>query len=203
MPDGTARAPRKLQVPELDKRQYEEILKYASEIRKFEIGLFWQRSLFFWGFLAAAFLAYSNLAKDRAENQGLLLVIACFGLICSVAWTLQNRGSKYWQEAWEQKVVAVEEKALGCDLFSNIEPMQPKRPRIWQGRRFSVSCLTIALSDFSVAVWSTLAGSAFVDVERYDNAFSRLAVLMVVLAYALWMGTNAWRPDRELVDEKN
>jgi hypothetical protein len=43
-----------------------------------------------------------------------------------VAWTLQNRGSKYWQEAWEQKVNAVEAEILGVKLFLNREPFASK-----------------------------------------------------------------------------
>ncbi len=38
-----------------------KILEMAVDVRKFEIGLFWQRSLFFWGFIAATFLAYANI----------------------------------------------------------------------------------------------------------------------------------------------
>jgi hypothetical protein len=44
--------------------QKQEILRQASDIRKFEIGLFW--SLFFWGFISAAFDAYADARnKDR------------------------------------------------------------------------------------------------------------------------------------------
>jgi hypothetical protein len=37
---------------------------------------------------------------------------------------LQNRGGKYWQEAWEQKLKTVEVDVLGTNLFSNIEPLE-------------------------------------------------------------------------------
>jgi hypothetical protein len=122
--------------------QKETILKYAAEVRNFEIEKFWQRSIFFWGFIGAAFVAYAQLfSKDD-----LSFYVACFGLVCSVAWTLQNRGSKSWQEAWETKVESVERDVLGVDLFANREPLQPKG--FWGAQTFSVSRLTIALSDF-------------------------------------------------------
>jgi hypothetical protein len=67
----------------------------AVQVRNFEIDLFWKRSVFFWGFIASAFIGYAALRKD---SPNLALLIACFGMVCSCAWTLLNRGSKYWQE---------------------------------------------------------------------------------------------------------
>jgi hypothetical protein len=143
----------KLDVSRASLKQKEEILKYAADVRKFEIGLFWQRSLFFWGFIGAAFVAYGVLIDKN--DKDFALAVSCFGLICSFAWTLQNRGSKYWQEAWEQKVNVVEDCVLKARLFSNIEPVEDKG---WFGAaRFSVSKLAIALSDFTVLIWLVLA----------------------------------------------
>jgi hypothetical protein len=144
-----------LDVSTATKKQKEDILKYAAEVRKFEIERFWQRSLFFWGFIGAAFIAYGQLFG----KGNISFFVACFGIVCSVAWTLQNRGSKYWYEAWESKVKLVENDVLGVHLFSNIEPL--KHNGFWGGRRFSVSRLAIALSDFTVLVWLALAINAF------------------------------------------
>ena len=115
-------ARKRLDVSKASYEQKMEILKYAAEVRKFEIEKFWQRSLFFWGFIGVAFVAYAQLS---AKNDASFFV-ACFGVVCSVAWTLQNRGSKYWQEAWESKVESVEIDVLGVDLFANREPIQHK-----------------------------------------------------------------------------
>jgi hypothetical protein len=164
--------------------QRKEILKYASEIRKFEIERFWQRSLFFWGFIGASFVAYAALYEKRQDL--LPLLIACFGFVCSVAWTMQNRGSKYWQEAWEQKVHVVEDDVLGAALFSNREPLLEKGP--WGAREFSVSKLAIALSDFTVFVWGVLVVKAF-PTASWGAPPGNWAVLLVVLTggYALWL----------------
>ena len=35
-----------------------KIVDLTSDVRKFEIGLFWSRSLFFWGFTSVAIIAY-------------------------------------------------------------------------------------------------------------------------------------------------
>ena len=62
------------------------ILQYASDTRKFEIERFWQRSLFFWGFIGAALVAYGTLSKEARPLPGTM--ISGFGLIASFAWTL-------------------------------------------------------------------------------------------------------------------
>jgi len=140
-----------LDVSKTSGEQKGKILEYAVQVRSFEIERFWQRSLFFWGFIGAAFVAYSELFG----KSDLSFYIACFGVVCSVAWTLQNRGGKYWQEAWESKVESVESDVLGASLFANMEPIQ--RKGWWGARTYSVSKLTIALSDFTVLVWVALA----------------------------------------------
>src|SRR6267143_1930747 len=65
----------------------------SVQIRNFEIDLFGKRSLFFWGFISAAFVGYAALRQSE-----LRIVVACFGMVCSCAWTLVNRASKFWQE---------------------------------------------------------------------------------------------------------
>jgi hypothetical protein len=112
----------RLDVSKTSIAQKKKILEYAAQVRNFEIERFWQRSIFFWGFIGAAFVAYAGLF----DKDGLSFFVACFGLVCSVAWTLQNRGSKYWQEAWETKVESVENDVFGVDLFANREPLQHK-----------------------------------------------------------------------------
>ncbi|HEC61667.1 MAG TPA: hypothetical protein ENI27_05370 [bacterium] len=54
-----------------------EKLRASYEMRRNEIELFWKRSLFFWGFIAAAFVA---LAQSYAGYPRLAIGISCFGL---------------------------------------------------------------------------------------------------------------------------
>ena len=84
----------RLDVSQATLEQKKEMLKYAAEFYKSEIDNFWKRSIFFWGFIGAAFVGYSTL-YDKSNAMFLQFIIACFGLVCSVAWTLMNRGSKY------------------------------------------------------------------------------------------------------------
>src|SRR5439155_2216868 len=90
----------------------------------------------------------------RGTNSDLAIVVACFGTVCSSAWTLLNRGSKYWQENWEAKVERYEVNVTG-PLFAVQEPVQ-RKGRWLQARRYSVSKLLIALSDYVLTMWLAL-----------------------------------------------
>lgn len=168
-----------LDVSKTSSEQKDKILQYAADVRKFEIEKFWQRSIFFWGFIGAAFVAYAQLFGKY--DRDLSFFVACFGLICSVAWTLQNRGSKYWQEAWEAKVESVESDVLGVNLFANREPLQ--RKGFWGAQTFSVSKLTIALSDFTVLVWIALAAKSFPLLDLPSVPYCAVIAAAVTMIY--------------------
>ncbi len=75
-------------------------------------------------------------------------------MVCSCAWTLVNRGSKYWQESWEKKVERFEVLSTGT-MFAVEEVQQPKG--FWlSGRKYSVSKLAIALSDYVFLLWLSI-----------------------------------------------
>lgn len=134
---------------EIEKITKKEEYQTSLDTRKLEIQLFWQRSLFFWGFIATAFIAFSTLYEN---HKGYALLVAGFGVICSLVWTLANRGSKRWQENWETKVSKLENE-LSSKLFSEIEKLQEKKPKRYMARKYSVSKLVIALSDFVFIIW--------------------------------------------------
>jgi hypothetical protein len=159
-------------------------LQLAADVRKFEIGLFWQRSLFFWGLIAATFLAYAGLKETDATIR---FAIVCAGFIFSLGWTLVNRGSKFWQENWETKVERAEE-AASVHLFRGREPVQQKFA-LWQARQYSVSKLAIALSDFTVVAWGFLGVRAF-------HGWATVLMAIVVVLYAClmcWQGRTTKR----------
>jgi len=136
----------------IDDRKFQMLMKAyetAVETRKLEIKLFWSRSLFFWGFIASAFVAYSAL---RRYSSDISIIIAGFGFVCSVAWSLGNRGGKFWQESWEIKVERIEPSVTG-EMFSQPEEGYSHKNFWLRGRRFSVSKLAIALSDYTIILW--------------------------------------------------
>jgi cell division protein FtsW (lipid II flippase) len=111
----------------------------AVQARNLELDLFWKRSLHFWGFVAAAFVAFAAVKSHSFGTNApwLPIVIVALGFVCSVAWTLANRGSKSWQEEWENKVEAIEQLELGMPLFGSRSVRE--RKAVWlRSSRFSV-----------------------------------------------------------------
>ena len=163
-----------------------ESFKAAFQTRQFEIDLFWKRSLFFWGFIAAAFVAIGTL-KDQFPTLSLL--VSGFGVVCSCSWTLVNRGSKYWQEQWESKIERVEDEVIG-PFFKKREPRQDKG---WwlRGRRYSVSKITIAVSDYVTFVWLCIFGRqawvafALPRIFRHKSAVQGVEVAVPLLCSVL------------------
>ena len=113
------------QYDELFKKEPEilkEALKQAYEIRKFEIELYWKRATYFWTFIGAAFVGYAAILNTVStstsqipipDREFILILIACIGLVFSVAWHCVNKGSKFWQENWENHVELLEDKIFG------------------------------------------------------------------------------------------
>jgi len=160
-------------------------LYLAVNARRLEIELFWRRSLFFWGFIAAALVA---LAATHGEHPRLELLISCFGLVCSVCWSLANRGSKYWHEAWETKVHR-EEKAIGEPLFSRTEDLQNKGPWL-SARRYSVSKLAILLSDYTCFAWLSITiflVATVIDWTSLADVWHKVVILLFILATMLFI----------------
>jgi hypothetical protein len=131
-------------------------LDAALTARKHEIDLFWTRSLFFWGFIAVAAASYGILAT--ANNQSpevsfLKTVVASFGVVCSAAWVLVNRGSKFWQDSWEKNVGSLEQLELGGPYFTKAR--SDVVTSLESGGRFSVTKVTILLSWITTALWTS------------------------------------------------
>lgn len=128
---------------------YDKIL----DLRKFEIENFWKRTLFFWGTIAIIYAGYFN-----AKLTDYQIIIPLIGLLFNVILSLSTRGSKYWQEHWESMAL-VYENELGFDLFkydaqSLID--RGNKSRLTKPYRFSVSKLTMLLSDLSSLIWVIL-----------------------------------------------
>ena len=96
--------------------QYEKAYDMAADIRKFEIELFWKRATFFWAFITAIYVAYFQvLTKIHHNEHGYisLVVLAALGLFFCVSWLLSSKGSKHWQENWEEHLNILEEDVTG------------------------------------------------------------------------------------------
>jgi len=89
-------------------------LTVALDVRKFEIELYWKRATYFWTFIAASLAGYGAIQASSITNKhDLSVMLSCLGLVFSVGWLCVNRGSKKWQENWENHVDMLEDKECG------------------------------------------------------------------------------------------
>lgn len=179
-----------MNTPEENKKeeQYDtRLFDISLRIRNFEIELFWKRSLFFWGFIASAFVGFAALYD---KNSFYSIIIAHFGLICSLCWTLLNRGSKFWQENWERKV-ADTKLSKYHELFTTIEPIEKHKFFILRARKFSVSKLTIGLSDFVVLLWVGIIINSILNEYKVvllrSNGTAILIIFVLTIIYAVYL----------------
>lgn len=90
-------------------------LEKALDIRKFEIELYWKRATYFWTLIAATFAGYFVIlgAQNLDDKKFLAFIVACVGFLFTFAWFQVNRGSKQWQENWENHVDILEDQVTG------------------------------------------------------------------------------------------
>ena len=99
----------------------EKTLQYALDTRKFEIELYWKRATYFWAFIAATLAGYGAIQTSTAlaTKEYLTVALCCLGVLFSFAWHCVNRGSKQWQENWENHVDMLEDHVIG-PLFKTV-----------------------------------------------------------------------------------
>lgn len=174
----------------------EKAFEIALENRKFEIELYWKRAKYFFdAFLAlgGGSILISVLQTSKAINLPLpiffaiLFAVECIGLVCAVAWKLVNKGSKYWQENWEQYVDALGEDIVG-PLFKH--PIEPESNGL---KRYSVSNINLHLSRYIVRLWGTMLPVTFVAwffvswcSSSTDSLNLRGLSLVLILIFAVW-----------------
>ena len=143
------------------KRQ--EALKLALDTRKFEIELYWKRATYFWTFIAATLAGYSAIQASAAiqDKADLSVMLSCLGVLFSFGWHCVNRGSKQWQENWENHVDMLESDVVG-PLFKTV--LRRRKPR--DKREFLLNAIT--------GPWS-------VSVSGINQIISLFVVLMWLL----------------------
>lgn len=138
--------------PKEDAREKQEkALDRAWETRNFEIDKFWQRSAFFWGFIALVLGAFVAVQTGRIDIHESIpypdLYLILLGLIVSVAWLLVVKGSKFWQENWEAHIDRLEDAVTG-PLYKTVNT---------KGKGcFSVSRINKILAWTVIFVWGLL-----------------------------------------------
>jgi hypothetical protein len=174
-----------------------EALNLALDIRKFEIGLYWQRAAYFWALIAAAFAGYfAILSADKLpDREYLAYIVSCIGLIFTWAWLLVNRGSKYWQENWEAHVDMLEDEVVG-PLYKTVlyEPSDRNfREKYLLGpEAISVSKVNLIVSLFTLCIWIVLLVHS---LRAFDRArpvsWKHVTVGAITLFFAIFMAFGA------------
>lgn len=122
--------------------------KMAADTRKFEIDKYWQRTLYFWGFITAIYVAYFNVLKELytenfCQKHGAvpLVVLSALGTFFCVSWLLASKGSKHWHENWEKHIDMLEDDITGplFKIYSHGVSYSVSRINIMVGWVLSVS----------------------------------------------------------------
>ena len=140
-----------------------EALKVALDVRKFEIELYWKRTTYFLSFITVMAGAYAAVfSSDFPKKEITLLVVASIGLVFSLSWFLANRGSKKWQENWENHVDLLENNVHG-PLFKTILSRPKADDAVTQlanliigPSSYSVSKINQLLSFYVTIIWFIL-----------------------------------------------
>ena len=149
------------------RRKRKQALAEALDIRKFEIEMYWKRATYFWTLFAATLAGYSVVQSDQKiveiVNPGFLSVLlASLGLVFSVAWLCVNKGSKQWQENWENHVNMLEDHVIG-PLYKTVLYRRDSRGTkerleymLTGPGSFSVSGINQIISWYVVMLWALL-----------------------------------------------
>jgi len=145
-------------IDELHKKAFEQ----AWKIRNFEIDKFWQRSAYFWGFIALIFGGYIAVITEKSGTLSkeiyLDLYLILLGGIFSVAWLLVICGSKRWQDNWEAHIDYLEDAITG-PLYKTV---------YYSGKKyFSVSKISFILAWVVIILWGFLLLHYF--YNNYNN----------------------------------
>ena len=150
-----------------EKTKLEAAFKQASDIRKFEIDLYWKRAGYFWTLIAVAFAGYFAILSSSAIQSKYFLsfIVSAIGFTFTSAWHLVNRGSKYWQENWENHLDLLEDEITGPLYKTRLERSVAENfsEKILTGPlAVSVSKINQWVSIFLSGVWLTLASYSLV-----------------------------------------
>lgn len=125
--------------------------------------------------------------RDKYFNA---YVLACVGLIFSLAWFLTNRGSKYWQENWENHVDMLEDGITG-PLYKTVLHRPEKvglLPRAIEGPApFSVSQINQWVSLSTLAVWLPLIVNVLPEFDLSQQVSVKHVVIGIITTLTVYL----------------
>lgn len=191
------------QKTEAEKNTLLRAFKEVADIRKFEIELYWKRTTYFWTLISVAFAGYFAIisATNFGHNYFFSLVISSMGLIFTWAWFLANKGSKFWQENWENHLDLLEDGITG-PLYKTIISRTPSSKKgnedsfcdkhITGPGNYSVSKINQWVGLFVIIIWiglcifSLLQSLTPYDIKNSFNVFLLVSIpILTCLMIAL------------------
>ena len=176
-----------------DSEKLKKAYKISSEIRKFEIELFWKRAGFFWAFIAAIYTAYFNvLVKIYPAHEvecppyqhGTipLLILSGLGLFFCFAWLLSSYGSKHWQENWEKHIDLLEDKITGplYKIYDAGDSYSESRLTISAGWVVTVCAYGLVIYEFSCFVQKNIG-------EKGMLPFGVVLIFAILLLFLMFI----------------
>jgi len=171
-----------------NKDLHKAAFKKAWETRNYEIDKFWQRSMFFWGFIVLIFTGYVKVITEK-DNQSIKVMnldfyLILLGLIFSVAWILIILGSKRWQENWEKHIDYLEDEITG-PLYKTL---------YYKGKKYySVSGINLILAWVVLVTWIFLLLQYFYNnitiiknfILNFCNSFHVILFLFLPLVFTV------------------
>jgi len=166
-------------------------LDIALDIRKFEIDLYWKRATYFWTFIAASLAGFGAIQASSISNKiDLSIFLSCLGLVFSFGWLCVNRGSKYWQENWENHLDMLEDKDCGPIYKVVLSRHPPKGAKdriehILNGPSpISVSKVNQIISLYVCILWCMLIWYSLPNFSREApvNGYYIFAITITILA---------------------
>lgn len=190
----------KVEAEAVARKRLSRALEQAYEARKFEIDMYWKRATYFWAFIASAFVGYASFLGGEHPRAFPALLMSQVGLIFSVAWHRANRGSKFWQENWENHVDLLEDAVTG-PLYKTIteRPHKPTDEPRWIDRRVGPSKLSVSkingiISLYVIVIWIELTVGAGValwsnEIHALLHAWDCLSAIRIVVSVLMLVPT--------------
>lgn len=179
-------------IDEIDRK----LCEIALETRKFEIDLYWKRTTYYWAFSAAVIAAYALVytkkgpdIESNIESNILLSILALCGIVFSLGWYLANRGSKYWQENWEDHIAQQITRHYG-PIFKILKCPEHKPICGIGGFPYSVSKINQLTSGFMFVVWILLWAASLYKVTGFDFSCIETKVWLRCIIAGLFLITG-------------
>lgn len=184
-------------------RKLNAVYERLQKNRELEIKNLWQRSIFLATFLVLCYTAYGALIgnmlnqclnAEKICQYNIVVILTSFaGIIISVLWICMAKGSKAWQEVYEEAI-----KTYESEYFINIPDKYHsdnlkgdpgKRDRCLlsaKGGPFSPSKINIVIGQISFLIWICIAIVHFVYLilTCCQNIRCFLWIILVIAAAA-------------------